>query len=96
MSNNKDYKWHADPGHAWLAVSIKELRTLGILRDITMYSYVSLDEKTAFLEEDCDAFTFYRAKKKSQEPIDLGAIGDSSYIINVRGLSSIHCLPDFK
>lgn len=54
------YTFHEDGGHGWLAVPIKELTTLGIADKITSYSYVKGD--TAYLEEDCDLSTFFRAK----------------------------------
>lgn len=61
----QQYIYHQDPGHGWVAVPVAELVELGIRKQITSYSYVSSDAKTAYLEEDCDAATWdmaYRMK----------------------------------
>lgn len=55
----RTYKLHTDPGHGWLAVSLKELNELGIGDKITRYSYVK--GRMAYLEEDCDLTTFIKA-----------------------------------
>ena len=52
---------HSDPGHAWLAVKLSEIKMLGIQTDISSYSYVK--GKTAYLEEDCDAGKFIDAMR---------------------------------
>ena len=57
----KTYKFHADPGHGWLAVKITELLQLGIITQISNYSYMR--GATAYLEEDCDATLFFEAYK---------------------------------
>jgi hypothetical protein len=59
------YTFHEDPGHAWLEVGRDELERLGILREITNYSYQKGNR--VFLEEDSDAGTFLEAKKKNGE-----------------------------
>lgn len=53
------YRFHADPGHAWLEVPVAELIELGIADQISPYSKLRGD--TAFLEEDCDAPLFIKA-----------------------------------
>ena len=55
----KTYIFHADPGHAWLAVKASELINLGIADKISSYSYVK--GGTVYLEEDCDATAFILA-----------------------------------
>jgi hypothetical protein len=55
----KTYKFYADPGHGWLAVKITELMQLGIITQISAYSYMR--GATAYLEEDCDATLFFVA-----------------------------------
>jgi hypothetical protein len=55
----KTYKFYADPGHGWLAVKITELMELGIITQISPYSYML--GGTAYLEEDCDAALFFNA-----------------------------------
>jgi len=60
-----NYIFHADPGHAWLAVKRAELIRLNILNKITPCSYQK--GNTVYLEEDCDASTFINAKKQANE-----------------------------
>ena len=55
----KVYKFYSDPGHGWLAVKRQELIELGILNDISAYSYQR--GKTVYLEEDGDATRFIHA-----------------------------------
>lgn len=55
----KVYKFYNDAGHGWLAVKRKELIELGILADISHYSYQR--GATVYLEEDSDASKFIRA-----------------------------------
>lgn len=55
------FTFHADPGHAWLSVPRKMLFDLGIAEKITPYSYEK--DNTVYLEEDCDASTFFHAAK---------------------------------
>lgn len=61
------YDWHSDPGHAWLAVPVADLRALRLrLGDwqeghLSAFSYLDGNGSTAYLEEDCDAGTFIRA-----------------------------------
>lgn len=59
MKSNKTYVVHSDPGHAWIAVPIRELFELNIADKITAFSYIK--GKTAYLEEDCDLSTFFKA-----------------------------------
>lgn len=56
---NKQYIFHTDPGHGWLAVKKSELQFLKIATKITPYSYTKGD--TVYLEEDCDAAAFNQA-----------------------------------
>jgi hypothetical protein len=48
-----------DPGHGWLRVPRKILVQLGILDQISSYSYQRGD--AVYLEEDCDASKFQAA-----------------------------------
>jgi hypothetical protein len=56
------YEFVEDPGHGWLAVSVEEIRSLGIADNITPYSYHDAAKGVVWLEEDCDAAVFLRAK----------------------------------
>jgi len=55
----KTYTFHTDPGHGWLAVKRQELEKLGLLKEISPYSYQR--GQTVYLEEDSDANTFIKA-----------------------------------
>ena len=57
------YKFYQDAGHGWLRVKVRELFELGILGEISRYSYVSPNAEWAYLEEDCDFAKFIYAKK---------------------------------
>ena len=52
-------KWICDPGHGWLEVPLADIERLGIRGQISPYSY--LKGKTAYLEEDLDAWVYIRA-----------------------------------
>jgi hypothetical protein len=58
-----------DPGHAWAAVKIKELRALGIADKVSAYSYQR--GQTAYLEEDCDLSLYLAAIKQAGQEIQL-------------------------
>lgn len=53
--------FHTDAGHGWLAVNRAHLEELGIVDQISTYSYQK--GSTAYLEEDCDASRFFEAAK---------------------------------
>jgi len=55
------YYFYNDPGHGWMAVKRQELIDLEILDQVSPYSYQRGD--TVYLEEDCDASLFIKAKK---------------------------------
>ena len=65
------YKFHSDPGHGWLEVSLAEVCRLGILEDITSCSYVDDTFRTLYLEEDCDADLFLRTKENAGETVHI-------------------------
>lgn len=54
----RTFNYHHDAGHGWLAVKIELLHFLGIIDQVTSYSYIR--GKTAYLEEDHDATMFAR------------------------------------
>lgn len=53
------FRFHADPGHGWLAVKRTLLEELEILHKVSAFSYQR--GKTVYLEEDCDYSLFYEA-----------------------------------
>lgn len=61
-------KFYTDPGHGWVAVKRNLLEDLGILNDITHYSYQR--GQTVYLEEDCDLATFVTALARKGETIE--------------------------
>ena len=63
------YVFHNDPGHGWLAVKRSELIRLGVIGEISSYSYQK--GKIVYLEEDCDADTFCKAKEAPGEKIEV-------------------------
>lgn len=64
------FKFYSDPGHGWLEVPTDTLRKLGIAGQISRYSYVSDDGRTAYLEEDCDLARFAKAMGWTKFPAD--------------------------
>ena len=59
----RNFNFHNDAGHGWLAVKIDLLDHLGLVDRITNFSFIK--GKTAYLEEDCDVSLFiaeYRNK----------------------------------
>lgn len=53
-------KWYSDPSHAWLAVSLKEYPDA--IKYSTGFGYISPKGGVVYLEEDCEAPCFLRAK----------------------------------
>lgn len=62
----KTFDFISDPGHGWIKVPVKLLIDLGIDADISSYSYYR--DGFAYLEEDLDAGTFFRAMDKAGRP----------------------------
>ena len=60
------YRFISTPGHGYLKADIKQLEELGIADKITAFSYVSLNGKTIYLEEDCDMGVFLDALGKQK------------------------------
>lgn len=60
-------RWYTDPGHGWIRVSRKDCERLGILDQISSYSYQSKMGNTLYLEEDCDAQILLKALHESKE-----------------------------
>ena len=53
------HTFFSDGGHGWLKVSRKRLDTLGILPNISSFSYMLGDN--IYLEEDCDVTLYVKA-----------------------------------
>ena len=63
IGNGLHVRKYCDPSHGWLAVPMQWLEALGIVSDISDFSY--LRGKTAYLEEDSDQPEFHRAAKEA-------------------------------
>ena len=66
------YRFISDPSRAWVEVPRKELDRLGITKDISSYSYEK--DGMVYLEEDCDAVLWEKAKKARGEKINISEI----------------------
>jgi len=55
----RQYHFYTDGSHGWLKVPLDKIRELGIAKDISSSSY--MDEQYAYLEEDVDLTTFFKA-----------------------------------
>lgn len=64
---------YSDSGHAWAKVELKELYELGLLGEISCFSYVRQQKLTsglkvyAYLEEDCDLAKYIDAYSKHNQ-----------------------------
>ena len=58
------YTFYSDPGHAWLKVSVQEIKHYNIAHLISNYSYVDNRLENVYLEEDLDAYLFLNNIKK--------------------------------
>ena len=65
-STKDAYKFFTDPGHGWLEVTRNEINRLHVVP--SKYSYMRGD--LVYLEEDCDASAFIRAKKELGEKVE--------------------------
>src|SRR5262245_17970213 len=63
------YTFIEDPGHGWLVVNREEIFSLGIELKVSSYSYQ--EGGLVYLEEDCDAPLFIKAKEQRGQPVQL-------------------------
>lgn len=82
----KTYKYYQDSGHGWLAVKRSELIKLGIIAEISSFSYER--GKTVYLEEDNDLSLFFAKKLELNEDYNIEEK-------HVNGNSPIRFYPDF-
>jgi hypothetical protein len=59
MSNILKLNYFTDPGHGWVAIKLNQLEKLGLIDQISHYSYIK--GKSAYLEEDCDLGLLFKA-----------------------------------
>ena len=55
--------YYQDAGHGWVKIKLSMLQKLGIIDQISTYSYVRKDN--IYLEEDCDLGRLYEALDKA-------------------------------
>jgi hypothetical protein len=80
------YRFISDPGHGWLEVPIAEINRLKISGKISNYSYKN--GEMAYLEEDCDASLFMKAKLAQNESLEFFDIFQEN--TPIRGYRSFH------
>lgn len=68
----RQYKRIEDPGHSWLEVPIKDVKSAGVLDKITEFSPVK--NKKMYLEEDCDMSPFLDALEAKGIVVDILSI----------------------
>lgn len=76
-------RWVDDPGHGWLVVPSSLVVAAGV--EPSVFSYISPDGLTIYLEEDSDAFQFVTAC--GYDPEQVAAL-PSHEDLSVRGLPS--------
>ncbi len=59
------YAFFSDPSHGWLKVAVEEIYQLELSLGISTSSYISADNKYAYLEEDHDTPLFIEAAIKA-------------------------------
>ena len=69
-------KWYTDAGHGWLRVETAQIFELGVVDQISPYSYLSPDGKFAYLEEDSDATPFIEAYGRDKYEAEGSAMPD--------------------
>lgn len=88
------YNYLQDPGHGWLAVPVKDLHELGLVRnDFSPYSYVSRSGSTVYLEEDFDASFYvevYKAALGQPPHFHEKHTNNRSFIRSLEPLRSFH------
>ena len=57
--NALNLNYFTDPGHGWVSIKLSILQDLDLMNQISHYSYTR--GKSAYLEEDCDLTTLYKA-----------------------------------
>lgn len=83
-------KWINDPSHGWLKVSLKTVIQVLNETDCKISTCSYLDQKYAYLEEDCDSqrFIFYASK------LGIEVLATESYTYT-HGIAPLRNLPKF-
>jgi hypothetical protein len=53
------FTFYSDPGHGWLKVPVKVIKSAGVAHLISSFSYIRGDY--VYLEEDCDVMPLFTA-----------------------------------
>ncbi len=93
---SKKYIFHSDSGHGWVAVKTSELERLGIIHDITGYSYISKSGKTVYLEKYRDATLFIKTKEALNETVEFIDKYVDGHNGNIRNLEEFSVLTATK
>lgn len=83
-------KWYTDPAHSWLRIKRTDAERLGIVHQISAYSYQSRQGTYLYLEEDCDAPLVTEALKQSTDTLPRYCIDK-----HTNGRSRVRSLPQF-
>jgi len=78
--------FYSDPSHGWIKVSFDLLNKFNLIDKISKYSYVSLNNHEAYLEEDCDASLFIESLKSNNITYNIkeNLTDDRSFIRGLR------------
>ena len=79
--------FYEDPGHGWLAVPLELLDRLGLVDQVSRYSY--LRGRYAHLEEDCDYSLFAQAMRERNVPFTIREHHTDNRS-RIRGYASYH------
>ncbi len=81
---------HTDAGHGWLAVPRAELASLGLLHQISHYSYQR--GATVYLEEDCDLSLYVQTIEAKGGKFECTSAPQANYS-RIRGYDSFRAAP---
>jgi hypothetical protein len=90
MKTQTHYRYLQDPGHGWIEVPRAELDALGIADQITHYSYERAP--FAYLEEDCDAGLWLKARDEAGHPVSAEDLRET----HTNNDSFIRALPSYR
>lgn len=82
------YSYIQDPGHGWIQVPIAEIREFGL----TPSSYSYMDGPWVYLEEDCDAAAWIKAREAAGCPVTRDMLRD----VHVNDYSAIRDMARYE
>lgn len=75
--------FYSDPGHGWLAVPLALLDRLGLVDQVSHYSYIR--GRLAHLEEDCDASLFLATARRAGIEVTFREVNCADRQSRIRG-----------